>query len=362
VAGPGDGSALVVAMAQTAVPRTYLYRVDGTGVSTLSSFFIFPMLAADLELDDAGDLLLLTKFSGVLNGIYGSPLRLSTTLSLVTPWPSTASEPIAFAEKTDTGDWWTLDQAGTVRLLDRSKGTVLNIVKTGGLATSLGRGDLVEDPVTGDVLIARGYDLLRFDPFASKLTTVVNLGVPQGGAEAMGLHLDQRTRGFLFSNWMGFGPGMYGFVHEVDAKVTTFTRSTALGSPRRPENVAAAWGRAFTAASPPAIGTRYPVQLLSRSDAGEAYRVALALSPRPGIPTPLGTIPLTPDPMFFLSLSGAPLFVNFAGTLNLQGSAVVGVDIPNVKALSGVRLIMAAVVYDRAGLLRILGPHGFTIR
>ena len=362
IAGPGDGSALLLGMAQTAVPRTYLYQADVTGLSTLSTFLYFPMYAADMGLDDDGDLLVLTRWNGKQNGIYHAPLVGATTLYPVTSWPSSAAETVAFAEKLDTGDWWTLDMAGALRLVDRQNGAVLTLVKTGGFITSLRTGDVLEDPVTGDVLVARGNDLLGFSPGSGAITTVVKLGVPQGGSEALGLHFDEISRGFLFTAWMGFGPGMYGYVHELDAALTTITRSTALGTPRNPENVVSAWGRGITAGSSPTLGTRYTLKLLSNPDVGQAYQAALSFSPRPGIPTPAGTIPLTPDPLFYLSLSGAPYFVNFAGTLGIQGDALIHVDLPNATGLRGVRMILAAVVYDTGGIRRILGPQGFTVR
>ncbi|MBN2490270.1 MAG: hypothetical protein JXQ29_05420 [Planctomycetes bacterium] len=359
-AGPGDGSALVLALAQTAVPRTYLWRVDTSGVNTLSSFFIFPMSAAAIDLDDAGDLVLLTRWNGSQNGLYRAPLVGATTLSPVALWPKGAAEPVAFAEQVDTGNWWILDQAGVLHLVARGGGAVLSLAHTS--TTSLRAGNLAEDPLTGDVLLASEWSLLRYEPVISKLTTVFFPGMPQGGTEALGLHFDQQSRGWLFSNWMGFGPGMFGFVHEFDAKLSTIVRSTALGTPRRPDNLLAAWGRAFTAASAPEVGKTYALKLLSPADASQAYRAALAFSSRPGLATPLGPIPLTPDSLFFLSLSGAPIFRGFAGALDPRGEAALAIDIPNLGALRGLRCVAAAVAADAQGLRRILGPHGFTLR
>jgi len=365
VNGQGDGSVLLLGGLPTAVPRTVVLRADPNGLTTLSTFTVFPIGFADMDLDDAGDLLVLTRYNGSQNGIYSAPVSGATTFTRqVAAWPpSVTAEPIAFTPRLDTGDWWVLDQSGAVHLLLQRGGAVLSLMP-GTPLTSLARGDLVEDPLTGDVLITAGFHVLRLNPATRAVTTVYRLGVPQGGAEAMGLHFDQFSRGFFFTTWMGFGPApnALGYVHELDALATTIVRSTALGSPRRPENAVAAWGRAFTPATPPAVGTRYQLKLQSRLEAVKPYQVAVAFTPRPGIPTPKGLIPLTPDPLFFLSISGVPLFRGFAGVLGLQGTATVGIDIPGVSGLRGVHLVMAAVVFDQTGLLRILGPHGFTIR
>jgi len=365
VNGQGDGSVLLLGGLPTALPRTVVLKVDGNGVNTLSTFTTFPVGFADMGVDDGGDLLVLTRFSGTQNGIYRAPISGASTFSQrVAAWPQgITAEPIAFAPRLDTGDWWVLDQSGAVHLLLQRGGAVLSLMP-GAPLTSLQRGDVVEDPLTGDVLVAAGFNVLRLNPTTKAVTTVYRLGVPQGGAEAMGLHFDQFSRGFFFTAWMGFGPApnALGLVNELNAKATTIVSSTSLGSPRRPERAVAAWGRAFTPGTPPALGTRYQLKLQSRLDAIKPYQVALAFTPRPGIPTTKGLIPLTPDPLFFLSISGVPIFRGFSGVLGLQGTATVAIDIPGVSGLRGVHLVMAAVVFDQTGVLRILGPHGFTVR
>ena len=124
----------------------------------------------------------------------------------------------------------------------------------------------------------------------------------------------------------------------------------------------AAWGRAFTPGTSPDVGKTYSLKLSSANDAGFTYQAALAFSHRPGIKTAAGVIPLAPDAMFRLSVTGAPIFRGFSGLLDSRGAAVLHVDIPNIAALRGLRLFLAAVTVDTTGIRRILGPHGFNLR
>ncbi len=358
-AGLGDASALAIGTFIGGIDRNFVFRVDASGITTLTTYMMVPTYAADVDLDDAGDLLMLGNRSYGRSGLYRAPLSGTSSMNLVALWPKGLAEPLAFTEDIDSGDWWVVDQAGMLHMLTRSGGALLSIAHTG--ATSLRSSDLVMDPVTGDVLITSGFSLLRYEPARKKMSTVIYLGVPQGGSEAMGLCFDDATRGYLFSYWMGFGPGMFGFVQELDAVGKT-VRTTALGSPKNPRNVTAAWGRAFLPLSAPEVGKSYRVALRSRPDARKVYRTALAFSSRPGIPTPLGPVPLNPDALFYLSMSGVPMFRGFNGMLDTTGGSMLAVDIPPAGSLRGIRILMACVVVDTQGFRRILGPHPFTIR
>ena len=81
-----------------------------------------------------------------------------------------------------------------------------------------------------------------------------------------------------------------------------------------------------------------------------------------GLATPAGTIPIRPDPLFFSSIGGAPIFRNLAGRLDAKGGTLLGLDIPNHPALQHVRVHLAAITYDAGGIRSILGPHSFTLR
>ena len=219
------------------------------GVLILSSF-LASRYAADTPLSLSASLVFEQSYGGIdgdsaslaetcalLSELSGIPLRqeLAITGSMN---QHGAAQAVSFTEDIDTGDWWVLDQAGWIHRLARGGGAVLSIVATSLTSLRLS-GDLVMDPVTGDVLVTSVNRVYRVDPVGQRLSTVINLGFPQGGAEAMGLHFDQLTRGYLMTNWMGFGPGQFGFAQELDAKGQS-VRSTAFGSPTTPRNVIAA--------------------------------------------------------------------------------------------------------------------------
>jgi len=358
MAGPGDDSALLVATYVGGINRHYVQRVDAMAVTTLSSFMIIPELTVDMGMDDAGDLLLLTKYNHSKNGLYSAPFGVNT-LQLVAAWPKGAAEAVAFTEDHDSGDWWVLDESGYIHRIARAGGAVLSITRA--WPTSIKAGDLVMDPATGHLIIAAGYHVLRFDPVTRILSTLYMLPYPLGGAETKGMHFDQQTRGFLASGWHAAGPSTQGVVVQLDA-MGTFVRLDRLGAGIDIENVFAAWGRAFTPLTSPVLGQTYEVALRSRPDAGLAYCAALSFHTRPGISTPWGHIPLRADALFFLSFAGVPLFRGFSGTLDTRGGATMEVDIPGDKLLSGLRIIAAFAVMDSQGIRRILGPFAFSLR
>jgi len=359
VAGPLAGMTCLVGTRQGSGMTTYVLRTQGATVTTLTTLTGFGWMVTDIGLDDAGDLLVLPVAAGAQNGLYRAPLGSPGPVQRVATWPKGVAEPVAFTECIDTGDWWVLDQGGYLHRLARSGGAVVSIVKTTSSTGIIRVGDLTMDPATGCVIVAAGSRLLRYDPVGKRLTSIVDLGQPPGGVEAMGVHFDQATRGVLFSYWTGLG--LAGRVNEYDA-AGTFVGTTSLGSPCMPRNVITAWGRAFTPLTIPVAGARYSLRLQSRGDVGWDFGAGLAFSTRPGIATPLGPIPLNPDPLFFLSTSGVPLFKGFRGVLGLNGIAVLSIDLPPSPSLRGLRLFLAAVVANQYGIRRILGPHAFTIR
>jgi hypothetical protein len=82
------------------------------------------------------------------------------------------------------------------------------------------------------------------------------------------------------------------------------------------------------------------------TQAGALYQVAMAFASAPGIPVPgVGTIPLTIDALFLLSISGvAPtIFTNFTGNLDAFGEATASLNIPALGILAGIDFSVAAV-------------------
>ena len=96
-------------------------------------------------------------------------------------------------------------------------------------------------------------------------------------------------------------------------------------------------------------------------EAGQAYQVAASFNTRPGIRTPAGTIHLTPDGLFFLSLANPYLFPRFSGVLDSAGKARPAVRIPAIPVLRGLRFFLAAVSYDANGFRQISEPMGVTL-
>lgn len=90
------------------------------------------------------------------------------------------------------------------------------------------------------------------------------------------------------------------------------------------------------------IGTTTTLTYTSLPDAGERYWVLLALGTTPGIDAGAGrTFPLNPDGLFFESLIGVLLSGN--GRLSSSGQALVGLPIPGLSGLIGVRLFAAGL-------------------
>jgi len=96
------------------------------------------------------------------------------------------------------------------------------------------------------------------------------------------------------------------------------------------------WRDAFTRSGPATPGSTIALNMEDPSRPGAAYLVRCAFSRAPGIPLPgVGTVPITPDALFWLSGFAPTIFQNFGGVLNGQGQATAAVAIPNVPGLRG---------------------------
>ncbi|MEM7201594.1 MAG: hypothetical protein AAF628_15095 [Planctomycetota bacterium] len=126
-------------------------------------------------------------------------------------------------------------------------------------------------------------------------------------------------------------------------------------STRVPRSVAYLEGARIDANGDPVPGTPYTFDVHSPFEPGSLYANALALSTAPGLPLPDGrTIQLTPDPLFFASLSPNPAFQGFLGSLDATGSANLTLALPALPVLQGLTLHSAALTVDLAhpGLIR----------
>ena len=88
---------------------------------------------------------------------------------------------------------------------------------------------------------------------------------------------------------------------------------------------------------------------------------AASFAARPGIPTSAGRIHVCPDALFNLSLRAPAMFMRFCGILDATGNAQLGVYIPALPALSGLRFFVVAVSYGSRGIRRISQPLAVTV-
>lgn len=106
------------------------------------------------------------------------------------------------------------------------------------------------------------------------------------------------------------------------------------------------WMDALTrsAATAPAPGKQIALILQNKNSAGGTYVMASAFGRSPGINLgSAGTVPLTPDALFFFSQQAPSVFVNFAGVFNTSGQAGAFINIPNIPALKGFGFYTSAV-------------------
>ena len=115
----------------------------------------------------------------------------------------------------------------------------------------------------------------------------------------------------------------------------------------------------------PRIGTTRALRLVSPLDPGFPYVAAASGAVAPGIATCAGALPIAPDFLFLLSLSGSSAFQNFAGTLDGTGESVdPQVSIPPSPALVGLPLAFAFLTLDLAQpcpVRRISAPLAVTV-
>jgi len=117
------------------------------------------------------------------------------------------------------------------------------------------------------------------------------------------------------------------------------------------------------ASGTPQPGQTVSLQLDVASDAGFAYQMGTSLG-NSGIPIGGGrVIPLSPDLVLSLSLSGAlpTVFQNYAGLLDAQGQATAALALPGVLELAGIQLHNAFVTASGAGIATISNDEPFTI-
>jgi len=361
VAGPGDDSVyLIGAIGGTTTVRAQV-QVSPRGSATLTTFTTPSGFPTDASMDDAGDLELLWYGGGTGNGIYSMPVG-SPVLTKRVGFPAGLPTMLAYTEDRATGGWYVFGGVGHCYLHHVSpNGSVQASIMQLVLAME-GHYGVTSDPLTGDLLYAYSQMLFRVDLASKTVKTVSALG--SMGMTTHDICFDQRTRGYwvVANIYSGSYQGVTVRVSEQGVVVSSSTRTGPRPFVRTFRRIRPAFGRVFTPLNAPVRGATHALKLRCQWEPGSDYRVAAAFHYLPGIVTPAGTIPICPDPLFFTSLAGGPLFRNFAGKLDANGGAVIGLDIPNHPGLEHVRVHLAAVSFDAKGIRSILGPHSFTIR
>jgi sugar lactone lactonase YvrE len=146
----------------------------------------------------------------------------------------------------------------------------------------------------------------------------------------------------------------------------THLRTVTPPSSNVPRSLAFLPSLELIAAGAPRPGVPFPLALSSPYEPSTIYATALAFSTSPGWPMLDGRIfPLTPDPLFYVSLSGGAVFRDFIGVLDAGGRGVPTLHLPNIPGLTGLTLHAAALTFDPvfATLFRQMSaPASWTIR
>lgn len=114
-----------------------------------------------------------------------------------------------------------------------------------------------------------------------------------------------------------------------------------------------------------APGTAVDLKLSLPADAGLAYQLGSSLGAGP-IPIDSRSLPLSPDALLFLSVSGflPATFQSYAGVLDAKGESTAKLAIPNNSALKGIRIHTAFVTLKAtapSGVQSISNAFIFTI-
>jgi len=323
--------------------QVYRCRRGSTAVmTTLPGQFAY---IPDILVDQCGDLIILAHATPAsASGLY----RFSAAGSLKSTLAAGLDGAIAAEEDPATGDF----------LVAKPRGDVLRVTRSGQVTTIAAGalpagavnldGNLQTEFATGRMLVTWGKNLFRLDPTSGRVSTLLT-----AAKDFLGLAHDPVHGGYYRTD--------LSTIVRYDPATNTAVKILGLGSHHMLGDVAPGGGRMLTRSPRPAPGTTYPVTLAMEGEAGKAYQAAASFGTLPGIQTPAGRIHLVPDALFFLSLRAPSLFQGFAGVLDPTGTALLGVKIPAIPALRGLRFYLVAVSYDGGGFRRISEPLGVTV-
>jgi len=122
------------------------------------------------------------------------------------------------------------------------------------------------------------------------------------------------------------------------------------------------WKDALTTSGKAALGATISFHLEVPSKPNVAYAMRSALSRGNGLVIPgVGAIPLTPDPLFFLSGQARSIFRNYQGILDGSGRATAFVAIPNLKPLAGFTFFTSFITAAPSGI-SLFNPVKVTVQ
>jgi len=203
---------------------------------------------------------------------------------------------------------------------------------------------MTQDHTDGTILLGNGgrswlYGFHRLDRFTQRMTTVVQPSVVNN------------ANAICFDRWLGTGEIIVGSgpVHRIDGRKGTVI-TTYAGLPWNNTGMCFEQGRNIVTirVSRP---NQWRFDLNFPGEGGRRYLLALSFTGfRPGIPVDSRVIPLFPDTLFGLSVTGglAPYLQNGFGILDPKDRASAALDLRSFgNLLSGIPVWAAAVTIDR---------------
>jgi hypothetical protein len=327
-----------------ACARMAVYEVTPSGViTTIQQMIPVGNFGAWMDLDEDGQLLVGSGFAG-----QGGLMRMDCRTGAVTATLMRNAFPLSFCLDRDTGEIVVAD-GGTGRLFRiRRSGAITTVGQVNQYPYSmdfhLPTGDCLIGSMSAIYRLSRANSLTTFAPipWSMKALAVFGDGTVAAGGNNVPAILHYDASGGLLGTLLG---GTLGTLFNVCMAV---------------EDEHNLWGL-----NVPSVGGVLNLSVRFAAHPRKPYVAAASLSPRPGIPTAGGVIPLYPDPLFRTTFALPQVFVDFSGFLNAKGEAWPYVLIPKLSGLQGVRLFFAAVAIDGAapgGIAAVSQEYGVTIQ
>lgn len=260
----------------------------------------------------------------------------------------------AMGVDTLSGDAIVVDGAGQVFRVTRGASptvtTVLAGFSTGGTAGIHPRFDR-----PGTMIAVWGNAVFELDLASATPLTTLRAGTPF--VKPADVEYDPATGQYLV---MDIGTAQ-STIYRFDVSTNTVTSVIPIPG-ERPTKLAVAASRGLSGLTVPQPGTLHVMRVSFPGHAGSPYLAALSFGMGPGFNVPGGTVYLTVDALFLLSIANAGIFSGFQGLLDASGEASPTLVLPNLAGLTGLRYYGVAVAVPPSGPLAVSEPAGFTIR